>query len=282
MKGEIDIYSYTNFRKLLEDYYEQEKEKAPEKFSFRFFARRAGFSSPNFLQLVMKGKRNLGHESIHRFARVMGLNKRETHFFESLVLFNQSSDPKERTMALEKVISFREYRNSKKLFAKQYEYFSRWYYPVIREMVNLKDFRPDAIWIARRLKPSITSIEAGQALRCLEQLKLISRDSKGSLRQTDQNLKTEEEIASTALMKFHQEMIGHGLASLNQPSAEREISSLTMSLSSNQFQQVKQKIREFHGEIQKLIASDGGGDPDKICQLNFQLFPLIQSNGGRS
>lgn len=282
MKGKIDIYSYTNYRKLLEDYYEQEKAKAPDKFSFRFFARRAGFSSPNFLQLVIKGERNLGHESLHRFARVMGLTKRETQFFESLVLFNQSADPQEKARAFERVVSFREYRESKKLLLGQYEYFSKWYYPVIREMATLRDFREKPSWIAKNLHPQISQAEAGVALERLKELKLLTPDANGLLRQTDQNLSTEEEVASTALVKFHREMIQHGLNSLNHPANEREISGLTMSLSSEQFHQVKQRIRDFHRDIQKLIASDANGHSDKICQLNFQFFPLIQSQGGKS
>lgn len=276
MDGEIDIFSYTDFRKLLADYYAQEKAKAPERFSFRFFARRAGFSSPNFLHLVIKGDRNLGHESIHRFARVLGLNKRETLFFESLVLFNQTTDPQEKRRAFEKVISFREYRSSRKLVSDQYEYLSKWYYPVIREMVNLEDFREEPSWIAKKLRPPVSRTEAAEALQRLQQLKLIGRDAKGRLRQTDQNLTTEEEVVSTALMKFHQQMIRHGLESLNYPAGEREVSGLTMSLSPDQFHQVRQRIRECHREIQQLIANDGNGVPRKICQLNFQLFPLIQ------
>lgn len=277
MKGDIDIYSYTNYRKLLEDYYQQEKTRDPGKFSFRFVARRAGFSSPNFFHLVINGKRNLGHESLRRVARVMGLNKRETLFFESLVLFNQSTDPQEKNRAFEEVISFKEYRSSKKLLSEQYEYFSKWYCPVIREMVNLEDFREDPVWIARRLQPSISRVEAEEALERLQHLKLIHRDSQGRLRQTDQNVTTEEEVVSTALVKFHREMIGHGLESLKQPAGEREISGLTMSLSTEQFHQVKLRIREFHSEIQQLIASNGHGSPEKICQLNFQFFPLIQT-----
>lgn len=276
MNGNLDIYSYTDFRSLLRDYYEQEKIRAPDKFSFRFFARRAGFSSPNFLKLVIAGKRNLGHESIHRFARVMGLKKRETLFFESLVLFNQTRDPEEKRRAFEMVMSFREYRSAKKLVSEQYDYFSKWYYPVIREMVNLEDFRDDPSWIAKRLQPPISRAEAEEALKRLESLQLIARDKKRRLRQTEQNLATEEEVVSVALVKFHQEMISHGLESLKQLPSEREISGLTMSLSTEQFQEVRQKIRDFHREIQQLIATDGNGKPKKVCQLNFQFFPLMQ------
>lgn len=277
MKGDIEIYSYTNFRKLLEDYYVQEKKKAPDKVSYRFLAKRAGFSSPNFLHLVIKGKKNLGHESIHRMARVMGLNKRESLFFESLVLFNQCTDPQEKSLAFEKVISFREYRNAKKLVLDQYDYFSKWYYPVIREMVNLDNFQEDPLWVSRTINPQITVAEASEALSKLESLGLIKRSAAGRLCQTDSNLTTEEEVASTALAKFHEMMIRHGLESLKKTADEREISGLTMSLSAEQFHQVRQKIREFHREIQKLIADNGQDSPKQICQLNFQLFHLIQT-----
>jgi hypothetical protein len=38
--------------------------KAKPQYSFRYFARRAGLSSSNFLKLVMDGKRNLGPTTI--------------------------------------------------------------------------------------------------------------------------------------------------------------------------------------------------------------------------
>lgn len=279
MNGSMDVYSYTNYRKLLEDYYLQEKSKAPDKVSFRFFSKRAGFSSPNFLHLVIKGKRNLGHESIHRFARVMALNKRELLFFESLVLFNQCTDAQEKNRAFEKIISFREYRSAKKLLLEQYDYFSKWYYPVIREMVNLENFCEDTSWIAKKIQPQISRSEAAEALAKLQDLKLLTRDSKGRLQQNDGNLATEQEVASTALAKFHEVMIRHGLESLKKPAKEREISALTMSLTEDQFFQVKQKIQDFHRDIQQIIAGNGKGSSNKICQLNFQLFNLIQTQG---
>lgn len=277
MKGEIDIYSYTNFRRLLGDFYTREKAKAPDKVSFRFFARQAGFAAPNFLHLVIKGKRNVGHESIHRLAHILGLNKRESSFFESLVLFNQCTDPREKNRAFEKVVSFREYRNAKKLVSDQYDYFSKWYYPVIREMVNLDNFREDAAWIAKTIQPQITRAEAGEALARLQDFKLIARDANGKLHQTDANLSTEEEVVSTALSQFHEVMIRHGMESLKKPATEREVSGLTMSLSAEQFEEVRKKIRELHREIQQIIANNGQGSPKKVCQLNFQLFHLIQS-----
>ena len=38
-------------------------------FSYRYFSRVAGFSSPNFLKLVAEGQRNLSPKSIAKFAK---------------------------------------------------------------------------------------------------------------------------------------------------------------------------------------------------------------------
>jgi uncharacterized protein (TIGR02147 family) len=274
---DLDIYSYTNYRKLLKDYYESEKKKAPDRFSFRYFAKKAGLSSSNFFYLVMKGKRNLSYESVQKFARVLGLGRRESLFFESLVHFNQVQDPQEKHRAFEKMISFREYRASRKLLAEQYDYFSKWYYPVIRELVALADFQENPSWIAKKLGSRISREEARQALERLLELKLIIRDSDGRLQQAEPTLATDEEVASTAVLKFHNEMIEFGRLSLQQPAKEREVSAQTLSLGPIQFHQVQQKIREFHREVQQLLSENGHEKPDAVYQLNFQLFNLTHA-----
>ncbi len=272
MTEELDIYQYTNYRKFLQDFYDSEKERNPEKFSFRYFAKRAGFSTSNFLYLVMHGKRNLSFESIHRFARAIGLGSRETLFFESLVHYNQVADPIEKSRAFEKLLSFREYRQAKKLTKEEYEYFSRWYFAVIRELIALPEFQESPAWIVKKLRGKISREEARLALRKLLELGLINRGSSGRLRQADQNLATDEEISSAALFRFHNEMIEKGRESLALQANEREVSALTMSLSKGQFEEIRKKIQELHRDVQRLIADNGQERPTTVCQLNFQLF----------
>jgi len=51
-------------------------------FSFRSFARKAGFASPNYLKLVADGMRNLAPESVDTFNRRIFADKR---FMTSLI-----------------------------------------------------------------------------------------------------------------------------------------------------------------------------------------------------
>lgn len=58
-----DIYEYLEYRIFLADAYQAGKENVSA-FSYRYLARKAGFSSPNFIKLVMDGERNLSMESV--------------------------------------------------------------------------------------------------------------------------------------------------------------------------------------------------------------------------
>ncbi|MBI4196947.1 MAG: TIGR02147 family protein [Deltaproteobacteria bacterium] len=275
--GRIEVYSYTNYRKLLKDYYESEKKNNPGRFSYRSFAKRVGLATSNFLYQVITSRKNLSYSSTQRVARALGLNRRETHFFEALVHFDQVRDPQEKIGAFEKMVSFREYRSSKKLDPDQYDYFSKWYYPVIRELVLLPDFQENPIWISKKLSSLLTVDEAREALEKLQRMKMLVRESNGRLCQADPNLKTDEDVTSAALLKFHQSMMEHGMKSLQQPAENREISALTMSLSKKQFFQVKEMARQFHRDVQRLIAENGTETVEGIYQLNFQLFNFATS-----
>ncbi len=52
------IFTYTDYRAFLHDAYTHAKATNPA-FSYRYFAKKAGFSSPNFLKLVIDGVYNL-------------------------------------------------------------------------------------------------------------------------------------------------------------------------------------------------------------------------------
>ena len=62
-----DIYNYLDYRQFIQAYYSAAKENT-KSMSFRYLSRRAGFSSPNFIKLVMDGQRNLSAIRIQIFS----------------------------------------------------------------------------------------------------------------------------------------------------------------------------------------------------------------------
>ena len=110
-----DLFKYLDHRRYLKDYYREQKEKRGSTFSFRTFARAAGLSSPNFLKLVMDGKRNLGPDGIARFGKALRLNKEETTYFENLVHFNQASTDDERNEWYKRLSTSKKYREIREI-----------------------------------------------------------------------------------------------------------------------------------------------------------------------
>ena len=274
---QVDVFAYFEYRSFLRDAYGDLKQRQPG-FSYRWFARRAGMTSPNFLKLVIDGKRNLTAASAEKFAGALELTSDETAFFRELVGFAQAKSAAEKNRHFDRIGAYRQHRAVCALERHQFEYLSHWWYPAIRELVACQGFVEDPEWIAGHLVPAISPAQARQALELLHALGFVERDERGRLRQKTPLLSTGPEVRSLAVGNFHRQMMERAAASIELcERAERDISGVTVALSAESFQRVKQKIVELRAEL--LALSAGDGQPTRVVQVNFQLFPLAISEG---
>jgi uncharacterized protein (TIGR02147 family) len=270
------VFEYDNYREFLKDSYLEMKSRN-KKFSFRYFARQAGFKACNVLKLVMDGKRNISPHSIEKFAKGLKLTKTETLFFKYLVLFNQSTNSEERGALAEELIKQKSFKKIYPMKESQFNFYRYWYFTPIREMIGLPDFKEDPEWIAKRLTPPITPEEAKRALDELTKLGLIARDATGSLRQTEMHLKTDDEVTSSSIATFHRQMLGLASESIDLVSRDkRDISAQTFTVSQATARKIKEKVQSFRKEIIDMVVHDAE-DPDAVYQLNLQLFPLVEA-----
>jgi len=280
---QINIFEYSNYRLYLKDVYIKMKAAQP-RFSFRSFARAAGFSSPNFLKLVIDEKRNLSPDSIAKLSSLLKLNKEEDAYFRNLVLLNQSKTGDESQFYSDQIIHSPAYRKFYPLKVAQYDYYAHWYIVPIREMVSLPNFKEDPEWIARTLQPQITPQEAKFALQTLLNLHFITRDSEGKLVQQSEIVSTGDEVTAAptipqlhkdAVMRFHKEMMRRGAEAIDRfEPTDRDISSLTMNLSRKNANKIKRMVQAFRKELLAISAADKGAE--LVYELNFQLFPLTR------
>ena len=270
----IKVFEYDNYRTYLRDLYEYLKKNTPE-FSFRYFSQTAGFRSPNFLQLVIEGKRNLSADSIEKFIRALKLNKKEADHFRILVHLNQAKTIDEKKFYADQLMRTRSFKHIHPLKQNQYDYYSQWYNIPIRELVAHQEFSEDPAWIAKNLNPPISPQQAKKALELLLELDLIKRDESGRLVQTDTVVSTGDEVTSTSVANYHHEMIKKGSEAIDRfPSKERDISSVTMAVSEKGFNEIKSIIQRFRKEI--IAVANQEQDPEAVCQVNIQLFPLTR------
>lgn len=270
-----DIYKYLDYRNYLKDYYQAKKVAKGSAFSYRSFARDAGFSSPNFLKLVIEGKRNLGPRGTLQFAKALRLGKQEAAHFENLVHFKQAETDEEKNKWYQKLATSKRYREIKEIEHDQFEYYSHWYCAAIRELVLLADFKEDPAWIADELKPSISPKEAKTALELLQRLGFLVRNRDGHLVQAERNITTAREVRSLAIANYHRQMLKKAFESIERtPPQQRDISSLTVAISQEKFEEAKRRIQEFRRELNVLLSDDT--ECDAVYQLNFQIFNLSE------
>ncbi len=268
----VNIFGFLDYRLYLQAFYEHKK-STEYGFSHRAFSKRAGLRSSNYLKLVMDGQRNLTAEMAGQFAKACGLRDRELDYFCELVAYNQARDSREAGRCHERLLRFREYRNIHPLDAAQAEYHAQWYIPAIRELVAHPDFQEDPKWIAAKLRPRIAPAEAQSALSVLEQLGLLTRDEGGRLRQAERLVTTGAGPLGHQVASFHRAMLARASEAIDTvPREEREISSVTLCVSQAVLLDLKERIREFRREILQLAELEG--QPERVVQLNFQLFPL--------
>ena len=269
-----DIFAYRDYRAFLGDYYAHRK-AAPRGFSYRAFSRRVGLRSPNYMKLVIDGDRNLSPEMAGRFAKACGLGGEEAAYFRALVAFDQAKSSDERNAAYRRLTGFRGYRKAHQLDLAHAAYHSTWYLPAIRELAARPDFVGDPEWIAPRLRPPIAKAEAAKALETLLELGLLVCEEGGAIRQGEPVVSTGPEMHALHIANYHRMMMARAAASIDEvPSAERDISSLTLCVAPDGLAAIKERVQRFRRELLELSTEEE--NPEVVVQLNFQLFPLTQ------
>lgn len=266
------IFEYDNYRKYLKDVYENSKAEN-SKFSFRYFSRLAGFQSPNFLKLIIDGRRNFALPGIEKCAKALKFNEEETFFFRNLVLLNQATSYEEKQDYATELLKCKTYKQMHPLKESQFHYLTTWYFVPLREMVNLKNFKEDPEWIAKRLSPPITGEEVTQAIEILLKLGLLERNKKGRLTQSESHLTTGDEVTAACAAQFHRDMMTKAAESIDRvPRERREISAVTLGVSEKNIKIIKEMIQKFRQDVVKVVGQEQ--DSTRIYQLNFQFFPL--------
>jgi uncharacterized protein (TIGR02147 family) len=272
MISEPKIFDYTNFRTYFKDLYNHRK-SIDKKYSYKRLATDLGFSASSFMHLVITGKRDLSVAAVVTILNHSTWSAQEKKFFQHLIQENQASSTQEATqhrVELDKILGKKRTRIS----PEEYAYFSKWFIPVLRELVTLKGFVSNLNWISRHLQPSVDEAEVRQGLFILEKLGMI-RKEKGRWVQSESDLATDNEVTSELIYKFHQEMLKLSVQSLDIPADQRDISAMTMSLSKKQFTWLKKRIIDFRFELEQELQNMND-IPELVAQVNLQVFPLTK------
>ena len=270
-----DIFSYTDYRRFIKDHCEDIRKEKPF-FSYRYIAQKAELKSTGFISWVVSGKRTISMKLAHKLCTIFKLGKRETDYFLLLVNHNQSTSVSEKQHYLDRLLTFRSTR-TEIVHRDQDQYYSKWYYSAIRELVALSEIN-DEQDIASMLRPSITRSEAKDALALLIRLGLIKKNGKGIYQRTCNAITSGSDIDRALIHGYQIATMQLAQSSLYRFGRdERDISTLTVSCNAKDLQRIRDSISKIRSEVTEIACESKNAN--QVFQINIQFFPLSRTMG---
>ena len=283
-KRNINIFDYTDYRKYLQDFYNQQK-RNKKAFSYRYFAREAGINSVGLYKDVVEGRQNLGRALIFKFSTAMRHSKKEAEYFENMVYMNEAGTIEERKLFFERMMSCQS-TQAAVVETARYEYYQKWYFSAMRALVACNKFRDDPAdyaRIAQMLSPQIRAGQAKKALRILENLGFVCKDDSGCFSLVDQVITTgtvepDKNVAAIHVVNFQKEMMDLAQGAFDRfPNEKLNMSTLTLTVSEKTVAAIKEELAAVRNKIAGLAEHDA--EADRVYQMNIQLFPMSNGTG---
>lgn len=268
----IEIYEYLDYRQFLNKYYMLRKEQSSH-FSLRSFGRMVEIDA-SYLAKIMNNTRHLAPRSIPTITQYLKFDENRSNYFEHLVFFNKARSEQQKREYFKKLLTLRK-QHTKSLEQYQFSFYQKWYYTALRNILEFYPFTEDGDYqkLGQALSPAITAKQAQEGITLLKRLDLISPDENGIFRLTDTAITTGEVWSSIAVSDFQRETIRLCSEAIsNHPKEERDISTVTMNITSEEFELIRNMIKEFRGSV--IGIANSSTEADRVYQLNIQMIPL--------
>ena len=267
-----EIVEYTDYRKYIQDYYDERKRCSA--FTWRDFARAAGFSSAVFLKYVCEGKKNLSLGAAGSVANAMGLAGFENTYFVLMVSYAHAKGDAAKRAAFEERCALARAHRVHVLGNEEFDYFKSWKNPVLREIApHMPGAKP--LDMAHACKQKISATEVSETLDFLVRAGLLKRDKDGNYHQTEKSVSMGPVDAVPVAARDMQRQMGEfAIQSLDLPLSERDMSGLTLGLTRRAYERIKKELADCRRRIVAIATEDD--ETEQVYRLNLQLFPMSE------
>lgn len=269
------IVEYQDYHAYLSDYYEARKRTSA--FSWREFAKIAGFVSPSYLKDVCSGKTNLSKVTMGRVANAIGLVGHEVTYFEAMVQFGNAKTDEIKKKFLEQMHAIALDHKVRVVDKDAFEYYDSWKNPVVRELAPMM---PGAMpgEIAKACTQEVSALEVRKSLAFLERAGFLKQVGENVYVQTEKSVEGSKEGLPLAIRSMHREMGNLAVDSLDRfSSSERNVTGVTMGVNRETYEQIVAEMDACRKRITAL--AEACTDVTQVYRMNLQLFPLSKEVG---
>ncbi|MCJ8275322.1 MAG: TIGR02147 family protein, partial [Bdellovibrionales bacterium] len=213
---EPTLSQYVDYRDYLADFFAHRVKATSDRlrpYSYSDFSAAANIKSPNYLKLIIEGKRNLSPEMCGKFSRALKHNRSETKEFELLVAYCQEKDPLKRNSSLKDLSEFRAKKSmaAGEINTETWDQVSNWLVWVLYAMVDQEgvDFSPASL--RKLMRGQVNEGQIAQALSKLQTSEDIVINEDGLARKTATMMKDADKVPPELIRKIQSELIYLGL-----------------------------------------------------------------------
>lgn len=271
------IFEYLDYRVYLKDSYEERKSESPF-YSYRVMAESFGLFPSNLFR-ILHGDAHLPARCQSRAIEVLGLTGRSAEYFLLLIAYSRERSAKARSEILEKAMALRDV-SRKTVEERELEYFTNWWTPVVRALLELTAGRANPGELGASLLPPVDAKDVQASLELLTELGMIKKASSGRLLPAEVHLTAGGPAKAKAIHAFQKQILALASDSLKRfKPADRDVSTLTLSVDDRAFGEIRELIRECRRQIQKTVEESK--HPNRVMHLAMAFFPAAQVTGGR-
>lgn len=266
------IFEYDDYRSYMNDYYLWKKRTSA--FSWREFAKKSGFTSPNYLKVVCDGNSGLSEPGIEHVAEAMDLIGAEREYFRRLVRFGQAKKENVRNSAYAEMMEIAETQKVRILEGESISFYESWKYPVLRELAPMMPgAKPSDL--SKACGGAFSVEEVRNALAFLTRAKFLRKTATDVYELEDRSLQASVAAMPTQVRSMHKEMANFAKEAIEKyPVNERNFSGVTVGIDEEDYAAIVKELDACRKRIISIATAKKGGN--RVYRLNLQLFPLTE------
>ncbi|SHG49954.1 TIGR02147 family protein [Fibrobacter sp. UWCM] len=264
-----NVFMYFDYREYIRDVLETLQKDG---LSLRAIQESAGLSGSAFFTRILDGSRPLSTANAKTLVTAWGMGEDEAEYFMDMVKFGNERDVDRREGHLKKLLAVRSRNREYALQDSTLKFFSKWYYPVLRDLLPLVPAGTSAERIGRMFTPALRAPQVQSGIDYLVEAGFIAIGEDGKYAVTSPIVSTPPRVRSTILRKYHLKNLEINAEVYDSfTSDDRSITSVTCSLSKEGFEKVREEIAALREKILAIAREDKS--PDRVCHVGFQLVP---------
>jgi uncharacterized protein (TIGR02147 family) len=272
----MDIYQYDDFRLFLKERYHQKLLDVP-KYSYRKFAKEAGFANPGYLNDVIKGFKPLSENAAEKMGKAFQLKTHEIDFLKLLAAFGQARTPEKKTRFYKQIAVRRNRSRFTRLNPALSKYYQDYRYLLVRGAIEVLDFRGDYDALAAFLDPPVPVALVKKLVRDLCEWNLVEQGPDGRYQTTTSMVEPGVQMPGMS-RQLNGEWLSQAKEALHRlPKEKRHVSTMVLNISDALSKEINEMVEKFREEVFRKVEADRG--PQRIMQLSVAYVPKSRIKG---